>query len=104
MKVYGSTVDDQTRCIHYSGPTDVIAIRFHCCDRYYPCHLCHEESAGHPATQWPFEERDVHAVLCGVCGGELTIAAYLKVFGCPDCGSPFNPGCALHKHLYFEGK
>ena len=103
MKVYGSTVDDETRCVHYSGPTDVIAIKFRCCSQYYPCHLCHEESAGHPATQWPAGERDAHAVLCGVCGSELSIARYLEVSGCPSCGAQFNPGCALHKHFYFEG-
>lgn len=103
MKVYGSILDDETRCMHYSGPTDVIAIKFRCCGRYYPCHLCHEESAGHPATQWPVTEHEARAVLCGVCGDELTIARYLEVSGCPGCGAQFNPGCALHKHFYFEG-
>ena len=103
VKVYGSIVDDETRCAHYSGPTDVIAIKFRCCGDYYPCHLCHEESAGHPATQWLVTERDAHAVLCGVCDNELTIDRYLEVTGCPACGAQFNPGCALHKHYYFEG-
>lgn len=102
-RVHGSTIDDETRCAHYSGPTDVIAIKFYCCGAYYPCHLCHEENAGHPATQWPVTMRDTPAVLCGVCGDELTIARYLGVTGCPTCDAPFNPGCALHKHFYFEG-
>jgi uncharacterized CHY-type Zn-finger protein len=26
--VLGKTVDDHTRCVHYRGPTDVIAIKF----------------------------------------------------------------------------
>src|SRR5699024_12368499 len=29
VRVLGPTVDDQTRCVHYAGPLDVIAIRFH---------------------------------------------------------------------------
>jgi uncharacterized CHY-type Zn-finger protein len=94
-EVYGPIVDDQTRCIHY-------ATELACCDRYYPCHLCHAASETHPPTVWPRSSRDQRAVLCGVCGSELTIAAYLAVDGCPGCGAAFNPGCRLHSHLYFE--
>ncbi|MDR6971552.1 CHY zinc finger protein [Leifsonia shinshuensis] len=101
-RVLGPVVDDETRCIHYRSPLDVIAIRFACCGEYYPCHLCHAEAAGHPAEQWPRESRDREAVLCGVCGSELTIAEYLRVDACPHCAAPFNPGCRLHTHLYFE--
>lgn len=100
-RVLGPVVDDETRCIHYRSPLDVIAIRFACCGEYYPCHLCHAEAAGHPAAQWPADRRDERAVLCGVCGHELTIAEYLPADGCPRCGAPFNPGCHLHEHLYF---
>ena len=50
MIVYGQTIDDQTRCVHYGTPADVVAIKFFCCRRYYPCHRCHEDSAGHPAA------------------------------------------------------
>lgn len=98
----GPTVDDQTRCVHYRTELDVIAIRFACCGEYYPCHLCHAEAADHPARPWPADAGDERAVLCGVCGTELTIAVYLGVEGCPACGAPFNPGCALHRHLYFD--
>ncbi|MFJ3393563.1 CHY zinc finger protein [Leifsonia aquatica] len=98
----GPTVDDQTRCIHYRTELDVIAIRFACCGEYYPCHLCHAEAADHPAQAWPEGSGAERAVLCGVCGIELTIDAYLGVEGCPTCGAAFNPGCKLHRHLYFD--
>ncbi len=102
MRVLGSTVDHQSRCVHYSGPTDIIAIRFYCCREYYPCYQCHETSAGHPAMLWPASAHHERALLCGVCETELTIAEYLTVTGCPACGAQFNPGCALHRHFYFE--
>lgn len=101
-RVLGPTVDDETRCIHYRTELDVIAIRFACCEEYYPCHLCHAETAGHPAEQWPLAQRDRRAVLCGVCGHELTITDYLGVDACPACAAAFNPGCKLHTGLYFE--
>ncbi len=100
--VRGATVDDQTRCAHYASPLDVVAIRFRCCGEYYPCHLCHEEAAGHPAERWPASEFDARAVLCGVCRHELTIAEYQAATACPHCGARFNPRCASHSHLYFD--
>ena len=99
--VYGLPVDAQTRCAHYSGATDVIAIRFPCCDRYYPCHECHEAVADHSPERWPAEARDEHAILCGVCASTLTIRDYLVTDDCPRCGTAFNPGCRLHHPLYF---
>lgn len=102
MIVYGASVDDQTRCIHYATALDVVAIKFVCCDRYYPCHLCHEQEADHPARQWPVAERGQDAILCGVCKAELSIEAYLLVDECPSCGASFNPNCRLHSDLYFE--
>ncbi|MGH7856279.1 MAG: CHY zinc finger protein [Candidatus Binatia bacterium] len=99
----GSLVDEQTRCVHWNGPTDVIAIRFRCCGGYYACFDCHAELATHPPQRWGPDQLDAVAVLCGVCGAELTIAAYLGCgFVCPSCGASFNPGCASHYHLYFE--
>lgn len=99
--VFGRTVDGQTRCVHYGSALDVVAIRFHCCRRYYPCHRCHAETAGHPAEVWPAAEHEDPAVLCGVCGRELSVRAYLEAATCPHCAAPFNPGCRLHAHLYF---
>ena len=96
-------VGPETRCAHYHGETDVIAIRFACCDTYYPCHACHEAVADHEAEVWPREDFDQKAVLCGVCGTELTVAEYLDSGSeCTACGAGFNPGCARHRHLYFE--
>ena len=102
MIVYGETIDDQTRCVHYGTPRDVIAIKFKCCRRYYSCHLCHEHAETHDAAQWTVAERQQKAVLCGVCSTELTIESYLAVESCPSCHAPFNEGCRLHSRLYFE--
>ena len=52
-------------------------------------------AAGHPAAQWPVEEQSAEAVLCGVCGHELSVREYLAADGCPRCAARFNPGCAL---------
>jgi uncharacterized CHY-type Zn-finger protein len=81
MQVYGNTIDDQTRCVHYGGPTDVVAIKFVCCGRYYPCFQCHVEAETHE---------------------EMTITEYHAVDRCPGCSAQFNDGCRLHAHLYFE--
>src|SRR6218665_1916265 len=69
--VLGPVVDAHTRCVHYRTELDIIAIRFACCGDYYPCHLCHEEAAGHASRPWPIGARDTKAVLCGACGTEL---------------------------------
>ena len=103
IAVHGVGVDAQTRCAHYHSPVDVIALRFPCCDAWYPCIECHEETADHAPTVWPITERETRAVLCGVCGTRLTISAYLACESrCPRCQTAFNPGCATHHHLYFE--
>lgn len=101
--VHGVQVDEQTRCSHYHTDIDIIAIKFPCCDKYYPCHLCHEEVARHPAKTWTSDLQGERAVLCGVCGYELTIAEYLHSgHHCPTCKAQFNPGCHTHRHLYFD--
>jgi uncharacterized CHY-type Zn-finger protein len=99
--VFGQTVDDQTRCVHYRSDVDVIAIQFHCCRRFYPCYRCHAEAETHPASQWPEAEWDHPAILCGVCRTTLSIHLYQSVHACPACSAPFNDGCALHAPLYF---
>lgn len=101
VRVLGRTVDDQTRCVHYNTALDVVAIRFKCCGEFYPCHLCHGEAADHDVMVWPPEEGHQHAILCGVCWETMAIGKYLAADGCSNCGAPFNPGCRLHKHLYF---
>lgn len=102
-EVYGKTVDEHTRCVHYATELDIIAIRFACCEKYYPCHLCHSETADHPARQWPRETWNQNAILCGMCWRQLTIQTYRGAGACPECAAPFNPGCAAHASYYFDG-
>ena len=100
--VYGVDVDAETRCLHYATERDVVALRFGCCETYYPCFECHDAVTDHEAEPWPVERADEPAALCGVCGAELTPSEYMAVDACPDCSASFNPGCADHYHLYFE--
>lgn len=100
----GVEVDANTRCAHYDGPTDVVALRCGCCETYHPCHRCHEAVTGREATPWPRVRFGEPAVLCGACGATLTAPAYLDAgHACPACGAAFNPGCAAHHDRYFEG-
>lgn len=103
--VFGKPVDRQTRCVHWHSELDIIAIKFKCCDQYYPCYSCHEETTDHEPEVWPVSEFDQKAILCGACGSELAIREYLGCNNtCPKCASQFNPGCSKHYHLYFETK
>jgi uncharacterized CHY-type Zn-finger protein len=101
--VRGVGLDPQTRCAHYHGPTDIIAIKMKCCGVYYACKDCHEALAGHAARVWPRNEWDERAILCGGCGAELSIRDYMQCESqCPACGARFNPGCRNHYDFYFE--
>ena len=71
--VRGVNLDPQTRCAHYHGPTDIIAIKIKCCGVYYACKDCHSALADHTIEVWPETEWDEPAILCGACGTELTI-------------------------------
>jgi uncharacterized CHY-type Zn-finger protein len=103
MKIKGETTDDQTRCVHYHSPLDIIAIKFKCCNEYYPCYFCHEAAAGHAVEVWPLSAFDTKAILCGVCKNEMSITEYKNSnYQCPNCKSLFNPKCVHHNHLYFE--
>ena len=103
VRVSGVAIDAQTRCAHYHAPFDVVALKFKCCGEWHPCIDCHRAVAGHAVAVWPIAERSERAVLCGVCGARLAIAEYLaSACACPRCGVAFNPGCAMHRHLYFE--
>ncbi|MUK87692.1 hypothetical protein GMD78_04660 [Ornithinibacillus sp. L9] len=101
-RVYGPTIDEETRCIHYHSLNDIVAIKFKCCNKYYPCYKCHQESEGHSIIKWPKQEFDEQAILCGVCKTELTITEYVQTNTCPTCQSSFNEGCQNHYHIYFE--
>ncbi|MEI9932510.1 MAG: CHY zinc finger protein [Rhizomicrobium sp.] len=100
--VLGLDLDSQTRCAHWHSPLDVVAIKMKCCGEYYACRACHDALAGHVCVVWPEEEWEEKAVLCGVCRTELRIRDYLDSSDvCGACGAGFNPGCRLHRHLYF---
>ena len=100
--VHGLDLDPQTRCAHWHGPLDVVALRLPCCGVYYACRECHDACADHEAQVWPAEPQDPLAAMCGVCGAELSIAQYLACDDrCPRCDAGFNPGCRKHRDLYF---
>ena len=101
-EVHGLNLDPQTRCLHYHGPTDIVAIKMKCCATYYACKDCHDALAGHPIEVWPESEWGQKAILCGSCRAELTISAYLRCNStCPHCHDAFNPRCRNHHHFYF---
>jgi uncharacterized CHY-type Zn-finger protein len=102
IAVRGINLDVQTRCEHYRGPTDIVAIKMKCCGEYYACKDCHVELAGHPVEVWPEAEWDEKAILCGACRSELTISQYMRSGNrCVFCGADFNPKCRNHYHHYF---
>ncbi len=106
-RVIGIEVDAYTGCTHYHSPLDIVAIKYLCCDTYYPCYSCHTEVADHPAQRWKTSQFAEKAILCGKCGFELTIIQYLadtkhEKNECPACGAAFNPGCSKHHAFYFE--
>lgn len=99
----GVEVDAETRCAHYDAPVDVVALRFPCCDCYYPCFRCHEALTDHDPEKIPPEEFDEPAVLCGACDTLLSARAYFDCDDtCPECGAAFNPGCRRHRDRYFD--
>ena len=101
--VRGINLDAHTRCKHYHGPTDIVAIKMKCCGVYYACKDCHAALANHRIEIWPEDEWSQKAILCGACGVELTIRQYMESESrCPACRAQFNPKCREHYHLYFQ--
>ena len=101
--IVGVGVDGETRCAHYRSERDIIAIKFKCCGKWFPCYECHAEFAGHAAEVWPRSEFNEAVIFCGGCGHRLTVREYLDCGSvCPRCGREFNPACASHHHLYFQ--
>jgi uncharacterized CHY-type Zn-finger protein len=99
----GVAVDPETRCAHFGSDRDVIALRFGCCETYYPCFACHAAVTDHGAEVWPRSRFEEPAVLCGVCRETITATAYLDgADSCPHCDAQFNPGCRNHRDRYFE--
>jgi uncharacterized CHY-type Zn-finger protein len=102
-EVRGVNLDAQTRCEHWHGSTDIIAIKMKCCGIYHACKDCHAALADHPIEVWPERKWNEKAILCGACGAELSIRQYIQSgYSCPDCNAQFNPGCRSHYHFYFE--
>ncbi|MEX3623139.1 CHY zinc finger protein [Viridibacillus arvi] len=102
MKVYGLVVDDKTRCLHYHTDKDIVALKFKCCNKYYPCFECHAACELHEPEVWAKNESDELAALCGICKKEHTITEYVGTNHCLQCGSRFNERCEAHYHLYFD--
>lgn len=101
-EVHGIDLDSESRCAHYHGPRDIVAIKMYCCGLYYACKDCHDELADHKIKVWPESEWDEKVILCGVCQTELSVRVYLKSgYICPVCGANFNPKCKTHHHYYF---
>lgn len=98
----GLVVDGETRCVHYDSDSDVVAMRFPCCDCYYPCFRCHAMVTDHEHERIPPDQFDDPAVLCGACGATLSARTYFDCGdACPACGTAFNPGCQRHRDRYF---
>ena len=101
-QVLGIELDEQTRCVHYHGAADIVAIQMKCCGEFYACKDCHMALADHGIAVWPPSEWDRQAILCGACRATLSISAYLGCNSrCPHCHAPFNPACRNHHHFYF---
>lgn len=101
-QIHGAGLDEETRCAHWAGATDVVAFRFRCCNEWYACRACHDDAVDHEADVWRPCEVDEHAVYCGACKQTMTIEAYLACeHSCPRCGAAFNPGCQTHWDRYF---
>jgi uncharacterized CHY-type Zn-finger protein len=102
-EVKGIGLDDQSRCVHYHQPEDIVAIRFKCCGDLYACKDCHSALADHPVVVWPAREWSQAAIRCGACRTMITIRDYVQGSpACPACGAAFNPRCRNHHHFYFE--
>ena len=102
-RVRGVDLDPQSRCAHYHGPWDIIAIKMKCCGTYFACKDCHQALADHEVRVWPKTEWNERAILCGSCGEEQTIEQYLAGRStCPNCHANFNPNCSRHHGFYFE--
>jgi uncharacterized CHY-type Zn-finger protein len=100
--VEGLVLDRQTRCLHYHGAKDVIAIRPPGAESFFACLECHQARTGTPQLPWALTDRSAYAVLCGVCGCVMRIEDYRNSGSkCPHCQAAFNPGCQAHWPLYF---
>lgn len=101
-QIYGLTVDNETRCIHYHSFVDIVAIKFACCQKFYPCYQCHDACENHGIGRWEPTQFNEHAIMCGICKTTLSIHDYMTTQHCPTCQHLFNAGCQKHYHIYFN--
>ena len=105
VKVLGKVIDNETRCVHWHTELDIMAIKFKCCNEFYPCYSCHQETTSHPIIKYDLSKQidcDTQVILCGKCYTTMTFDDYVHGIQCINCDSQFNPGCKLHYDLYFE--
>ncbi|EDO15264.1 hypothetical protein Kpol_461p18 [Vanderwaltozyma polyspora DSM 70294] len=107
--IKGKTVDNESRCVHWHSPLDVIALKFKCCEAYYCCYTCHQELVTHEVERYTINGNcQEKVILCGVCKYAMTFDEYRNSefcdskLSCPKCHAHFNPGCKLHYDLYFK--
>ena len=62
----GIDIDAETRRAHWDDQVDVIALRFACCDAYYPGVSCHEAATDHDPVGWPRDRLSLAGGLCHV--------------------------------------
>ncbi len=58
---------------------EVSAIKFKCCNKYYPCYKCHNRVEKHAIKRWSEPSFNQKAILCGVSKHELTMNEYMMV-------------------------
>lgn len=99
-QIHGQIIDAAGRCEHYHSAVDVIANKCATCDKYWACYQCHAEASDHAFGAIDLLSK---AVMCGACGHEMAFDDYAgSTNSCPQCGQLFNPGCSLHRHIYFQ--
>ena len=60
--------DEQWLCSHYKRRCHV---KFHCCDKYWPCHRCHNNES--KCGQKKLKSRDTKFIKCVKCGKEQEV-------------------------------
>ena len=98
-EIFGLQVDKSGRCQHWHGENDVVANQCASCQQYFACYLCHNVIKDHEFMPNPWHKL---SVMCGNCRSQMTGNVYRHLSACSTCQQPFNPGCHLHAHLYFN--
>ncbi len=71
-----TTTSTTSNCIHYQRGCDIIA---DCCQRQYPCRLCHDQSENHPIDRHATKQ-----IVCRECGQQQPVSNQ-----CQQCGKKF---------------